>query len=186
MKAEAMPYHQINVLTGFKTARLIEDPAESAKIIKRAKRPLFVLGARTLEWALGGKLVIEYAVEIAKAANMPICATAHTKKKLLELGVTPESTYDIIEIINHLKVKDWQGVKKEGNHDLVVFIGVRADLANQGLSTLKHFAPHLRTMTLSPFYYPNASYSWPNLKDEKEKWQEYYETLIAELKKKDA
>ncbi len=182
----AMPYHKVNVLTGFKTARLTEDAAESAKIIKRAKRPLFVVGARCLEWNFDGKYVVEYVVEIAKAANMPVCATAHTKKRLVELGLIPDSTYDIIEIINHLKDKDWRGVKKEGNHDLVVFIAVRADLANQGLSTLKHFAPHLRTMTLSPFYYPHASYSWPNLKDEKERWQEFYETLIAELKKKDA
>jgi acetyl-CoA decarbonylase/synthase complex subunit epsilon len=184
MKA-AMPYHQVNVLTGFKTARLVEDPAESAKIIKRAKRPLFVVGARILEWNFNGKYVVEYVAEIARAGALPICATAHTKKKLLELGITPESTYDIVEIINHLKDKDWRGVKGEGNHDLVVFIGVRADLANQGLSTLKHFAPHLRTMTLSPFYYPNASYSWPNIKDEPERWQGFYEGLIAGLKKKD-
>jgi len=185
MKA-TIPYHHVNILTGFKTARLIENPAEIARLIKKAQRPLFVIGRRILEWELDGKLVAEYAVEIAKEGNLPVCATAHTKKKLMELGITPDSTYDIIEIINHLKNKDWGGVKKEGNHDLVVFIAVRADLANQGLSTLKHFAPHLKTMTLSPFYYPNASYSMPNLKDNKKKWKGYYEDIIVALKQKDA
>lgn len=181
MKA-TRPYHHINVLTGFKNARIIENPSESAKLIKRAQRPLFVVGARILEWTLDGKMVAEYAAEIVKVGHIPVCATANTKKKLLELGVTPECSYDIIEIINHLKDREWQGVKKEGNHDLVVFLGVRADLANQGLSALKHFAPHLKTMTLSPFYYPNADYSLPNLKDDKKKWKEFYENLIANLK----
>lgn len=184
MKATT-PYYHVNVLTGLKTARLIENPAESAKLIKKAQRPLFVIGQRVLEWILDGKLVAEYVVEIAKEGKLPVCATAHTKKKLMELGATPQCTYDIIEIINHLKDREWRGVKKEGNHDLVVFIGVRADLANQGLSTLKHFAPHLKTMTLSPFYYPNADYSWPNLKDNKKKWKEFYEGLVEELKKKE-
>jgi len=134
--------------------------------------------------SLDGRLLMEYAVDIVKAANIPVCATAHTKKKLLELGITPESSYDVIEIINHLKDKEWQGVKKEGNHDLVVFLGFRTDLGEQGLSTLKHFAPHLKTMTLCKYYYPNADYSLPNLKDDK--WKEFLENLIAKLQEKEA
>ncbi len=178
-----IPYHYVNILTGFKTARLIEDATEYAHLIKRARRPLFVLGPRILTISLNGKLLAEYAVDIAKAANLPVCATAHTKKKLLELGLTPDSAYDIIEIINHLKDKDWRGVRKEGNHDLVIFLGFRTDLAEQGLSTLKHFAPHLRTMTLCKYYYPNADYSLPNLKDDK--WKEFLDNLITNLKEKE-
>ncbi len=178
----SIPYHYVNVPTGFKTARIIEDASEYAHLIKRARRPLLLLGPLTLRISLNGRLLMEYGVDIAKAANIPVCATAHTKKKLLELGVTPESTYDIIEIINHLKDKEWRGVKKEGNHDLVMFLGFRTDLGQQGLSTLKHFAPHLRTMTLCKYYYPNAAYSLPNLKDDK--WGEFLENLIANLKEK--
>ncbi len=179
-----IPYHHVNVLTGFKTARIIEDASEYAHLIKRARRPLLILGPRTLTMSLDGRLLMEYAVDIVKAANIPVCATAHTKKKLLELGITPESSYDVIEIINHLKDKEWQGVKKEGNHDLVVFLGFRTDLGEQGLSTLKHFAPHLKTMTLCKYYYPNADYSLPNLKDDK--WKEFLENLIAKLQEKEA
>ena len=85
-----------------------------------------------------------------------------------------------MEIINHLKDPAWAGVKKEGNHDLVIFMGIRTDLAEQGLSTLKHFARHLRTMTLCKYYYPNASYSLPNLKDGK--WKEFLDSLLMNLK----
>jgi acetyl-CoA decarbonylase/synthase complex subunit epsilon len=191
-----LPYHRVNVLTGTKTAKLIEDPAECAHLIKRAQRPLLVLGSWSLTIHLdgayqslfghfSGKPLIDFGVEIAKTLNIPICATAHTKKKLLELGVEPASSYDIIEIINHLKDPGWKGVKKEGNHDLVIFLGFRTDLAEQGLSTLKHYAPHLKTMTLCKYYYPHASYSLPNFRKD-EQWKEFLENLITNLKSKEA
>jgi acetyl-CoA decarbonylase/synthase complex subunit epsilon len=163
-----LPYHRVNILTGTQQATVIEDYRECADMIKRAERPL-----------------IEYGVELAKTRDIPICATAHTKKKLLELGVEPASSYDIAEIINHLKDPDWRGVKKEGNHDLVMFLGFRTDLGEQGLSTLKHFAPHLKTMTLCKFYYPNASYSLPNLAQD-EQWKEFLDNLIINLNSKEA
>jgi acetyl-CoA decarbonylase/synthase complex subunit epsilon len=99
----------------------------------------------------------------------------------LELGVTPESTYDIIEIINFLKDPEWKGVKGEGCHDFILFGGIRTDLGNQGLSALKHFAPHLKTMTLCKYHYPNANFSLPNYKKEEE-WKAFLEGLIAGLK----
>ena len=180
-----LPYHRVNVFTGTKQAMVIEDARECADLIKRAQRPLLVFGSWSLTTTLGGKSLIEYGVDLAKALDIPICATAHTKKKLLELGAEPASSYDIIEIINHLKDPAWKGVKKEGNHDLVMFLGFRTDLAEQGLSTLKHYAPHLETMTLCKFYYPHASYSLPNFgKDEQ--WKEFLDNLITNLKSKEA
>lgn len=180
-----LPYHRVNVLTGTKSARIIEDAGEYAHLIKRASRPLLVLGSWTLTTTLGDRLLIEYGVEIAKALDIPICATAHTKKKLLELGVEPASTYDITEIVNHLKDPAWQGVKKEGNHDLVMFLGFRTDFGGQALSTLKHYASHLKTMTLCKYYYPHASYSLPNYRKD-EQWQEFLDNLITNLKSKEA
>ena len=175
-----LPYHRVNVLTGTKAARVIEDHAEYALLIKKATRPLLVVGPRALTMSLDGRPVIDYAADIAKSLNIPVCATAHTRKKLVESGVEPASNYDLVEIINHLKDPQWAGVRKEGNHDLVIFIGVRTDLAEQGLSTLKHYARHLRTMTLCKYYYPNASYSLPNLKDGK--WKEFLDGLLTNLK----
>ncbi|MCK4403149.1 MAG: CO dehydrogenase/acetyl-CoA synthase complex subunit epsilon [Dehalococcoidia bacterium] len=178
-----IPFHRVNVLTGIKSARLIEDAAEYANLIQKAKRPLWVLGPLLSEWALDGKLLIEYALEIAKAANIPICATAHVKGKMVELGVKPDSVYDAVEIVNALKDPDWRGVKKEGNHDLVIFFGIRSDLEEQCLSVLKHFAfNHLKTMTLDKYYFPHANYSLPNFRKD-EQWKAFLEDLISELKK---
>jgi acetyl-CoA decarbonylase/synthase complex subunit epsilon len=163
---------------------LIEDPSEYASLIKKAKRPLLVVGPLLLKSTADGKILMEYALDIAKAASIPICATAQTRGKIVELGVQPDSVYDTVEIVNALKDPNWQGVKKEGNHDLVMFFGIRSDLGNQGLSTLKHFAPHLKTMTLCLHYFPHASYSLPNFKKDA-KWEEFLESLIASLKKGD-
>ena len=184
MSTVTLPFHIVNTMTGTKFAKLIEDPAEYGYFIKRAKRPLMVVGSWALSTTLGGRLLLEYAVDIAKTLNIPIVATAHTKKKLLELGVEPASSYDIIEIINHLKDPEWKGVRKDGNHDLVMFLGFRTDLGEQGLSTLKHFAPHLKTMTLCKYYFPHASYSMPNFKKD-DKWKEFLDSLITNLKEKE-
>jgi len=179
-----LPLHRVNVLTGIKAARVIEDAEEYAHLIKRAKRPLLVLGPRLLQLSLDGKLLLEYALEMAKTANIPICATAHVRGKMVELGVKPDSVYDAVEIVNHLKDPEWQGVRKEGNHDLVIFFGIRSELGEQSLSTLKHFAPHLRTMTLCKYVYPNADYSLPNFR-KNEQWKAFLESLIFNLRKED-
>ena len=175
------PHHLVNVLTGVKGAQEMKDPKPVAQIIKQAKRPLLVIGAQALEQEIGGRFFIEYLTEIAQAGKIPICATAHTKKRLLEMGIFPESAYDLIEVINALKDPRWQGVKGEGAHDLVIFGGVRTDLGNQGLSALKHFALHLKTMTLCKYYFPNASFALPNYRKDEE-WRVFLEGLIQELR----
>ena len=76
-----IPRHRVNVLTGIKSARLIEDPADYANLIKKAKRPLLVVGPLLLASTADGKILMEYALDIAKAGNIPICATAQTKGK---------------------------------------------------------------------------------------------------------
>ena len=177
-----MPLHRVNVLTGTKGAKVIDNAEEYAAIIKKAQRPLLVLGPRCVELKLDGKAVIEYGVEIAKVRNIPICATSQVKGKLTEMGVKPESTLEVVEIINRLKDPEWKGLKKEGNHDLVIFLGFRTDLGNQGLSTLKHFAPHLKTMTLCKYVYPNADYSLPNFRKDAQ-WKTFMDSLLENVKK---
>lgn len=178
-----VPFHRVNVLTGIKASLIIEDPVQCADLILKARRPLLILGAKLIKWSVDGKLALEYALDLARAAGIPTCATAHVKGKMVELGVIPESIYDVVEIVNALKDPDWRGVKKEGNHDLVIFLGVRSDLEEQCLSVLKHFAyKHLKTMTLDKYYFPHANYSLPNFRKD-EQWREFLEELIANLRK---
>lgn len=182
MAAEVMthPYYKVNIMTGSKAAKVIDDPAEAAKIIDKAKNPLYVFGAEVIATKIGDKFLIEYPLAIAKSRDIPICATAHVKKKMLEFGVAPDSTYDIIEIVHFLKDKNWAGVRGKGYHDLVIFTGVRCDLAERGLATLKHFAPHLKTFAICRRSHPNADYALPILQ-KVDKWREYLEGVVSAL-----
>ncbi|MBS3976611.1 MAG: CO dehydrogenase/acetyl-CoA synthase complex subunit epsilon [Syntrophomonadaceae bacterium] len=175
-----LPYYKVNVLTGTKAAKVVALPGEAAKIIEKAKNPLYIFGPEVIDSPVGDRLLIDYALEIAKSRNIPICATAHVKRKMLELGVRPDSTYDIIEIIHFLKDKEWAGVRGKGYHDLVLFTGVRCDLAERGLATLKHFAPHLKTFAICRRSHPNADFAVPVLV-KREKWQEYLSELVSAL-----
>lgn len=179
-----MPFHRVNVLTGIKGAIVLEDVSEYAALIKQAERPLLILGPKLLDNPFGDRILLEYALDIAKAGNIPTVATAHIRAKMIELGVKPDSEYDVVEIINELKDPNWHGVRGEGNHDVVIFFGIRTDLGNQGLSVLKHFAPHLRTMTLCKFVFPNANYTLPNIRKDEE-WKEFLEELISSLKEEE-
>lgn len=131
-------------------------PMLAAKTIKEAKRPLLVLGPLLLELEFDGKPAIDYAIEIAKAADLPVVATGHVAKGLWERGFKPDACMPIVNIIDRLRDPEWKGIRGEGQHDVVVFFGISSTIASQGLSTLKHFAPHLKTITLCPIYYPTA------------------------------
>ena len=155
-------YHGVNMIVGVKEARVLETGKKAADLVKKAKHPLLVIGARVLDEELASRLLVDISLDLATAADIPICATSHTKKTLVEKGNVPDCSYELVEIVNSLKKEEWQGVRGEGAHDLVLFQGIRADLEGTCLSTLKHFAPHLKTMTIDKFFYPHADYSTPN------------------------
>jgi acetyl-CoA decarbonylase/synthase complex subunit epsilon len=177
---EMEPYHRVNTLTGLKGAQVLKETEQCADIIKTARRPLMVVGGKIGESDSLGRPLGEYAIEIAESRDMPVCATAHSRGVLMQLGWMPESTLDFIEIVNHLKNKRWKGVVGEGNHDLVLFMGIRSDLLEQGLSSLKHFAPHLKTLTLDRHVLPHANYSLPNWHKGKN-YQKFLDGLVEAL-----
>lgn len=154
-----VPFYKVNVLTGTKSAEIVEDPAEAAEIILESKNPLYIIGPQACTSSYDDGLLLEYVVQIAEAANIPTCGTAHVKKKLAELGRKADTYYDIIEIIHFLKFPEWQGVRGYGPHDLVLFTGIRCDLAEAGLSTLRHYAPHLKTFAICRAGHPHSDYN---------------------------
>jgi hypothetical protein len=80
-----------------------------------------------------------------------------------EKGVRPDREMGAIEITNLLKSPEWGGVRGEGQHDLAIFTDVLYYLEAQMLSALKHFAPHIKTISLTRGHQPNADQSLPNL-----------------------
>lgn len=159
---------QPTVIAGPKQALLVT--AETAELmIKKAKRPLFILGPLVKE-----EPISSFATNIALKWKLPVVTTADAYKTFNEKGLNP-TAYGVVEIINLLKDPQWQGVNGEGPHDLVIFLGCIYYIGSQGLSSLKHFAPHLKTLTICKFFHSNADASFPNMKDEE--WFKFLEKL---------
>jgi acetyl-CoA decarbonylase/synthase complex subunit epsilon len=167
MNERVIPW-QPTVIAGPKQALLVT-PETAKMMLKKAKRPLLVLGPLAKEEPL-----ISHSIDIAEKWDLPIVTTADTFKSYMERGIETKA-YGAVEILNLLKDPEWMGLKGEGQHDLVIFIGGIYYMASQGLSTLKHFAPHLKTLTLCKYFHSNADASFPNLKDGE--WSIYLEKM---------
>jgi acetyl-CoA decarbonylase/synthase complex subunit epsilon len=85
----------------------------------------------------------------------------------------------IVDIVNRLKDKEWMGIDGKGPYEVVLFLGIPYYLQSQMLATLKHFAPHAITISLDPFYQPNANWSFPNLSEEE--WSKSLKEIIEGL-----
>jgi acetyl-CoA decarbonylase/synthase complex subunit epsilon len=149
------------------------------RLMKAAKRPLIIAGAEILEERLDGKSLLSCVVELSKAGGIPVVATAHTLKPLLESGLQPAATMGIVEITDRLRDRNWS-LDGKGPHDLAIFVGITYQLQSQMLSTLKHFATHLKTVSLDRYYHPNADFSFPNL-DEKT-WIQNLDKVLGALR----
>ena len=167
MNERVIPW-QPTVIAGPKQALLVT-PETAEMMLKKAKRPLMIVGPLVKD-----SPVLTLAAQIAEKWNIPLVSTGDAFKALNEADIASKS-YGIVEIINLLKDPEWKGINGKGQHDLVLFIGVIYYIGSQGLSTLKHFAPHLKTLTLCKFFHSNADASFPNMKDEE--WIKYLEKL---------
>lgn len=170
---------QISNIPGPKTASVLKSGEAAAKIIKRAKRPILIVGARIVKETAAGEPLVKYVVELAKL-GIPVVATAHSRKILLENGVKPVATMPLINITNMLKDPEWRGFDGNGGYTHAIFFGITYYLQSQMLSALKHFAPKLVTISLDKEYHPNATWSFPNLSDEE--WKEALDKLVSALK----
>jgi len=145
-----------------------------AKLIKGAKRPLLVVGGEALREKWGDKPLIDFVAELAKA-GIPVVATAHTHKALKERGVEPAAIMTVVDVTNRLQDPSWS-IDGKGAHDLAIFVGISYQLQSQMLSTLKHFATHLRTISLDRYFHPNATFSMPNLKQDE--WEQVLNNVV--------
>jgi len=135
-------------------------PKKAALTIKRSKRPIFIMGSML---NIIPEKITEKSIKVAKKINVTVVATGGSNLALDKFEFKPDYTMGAVEIINNLKNPDWKGFDGNGNYDLVLFIGVPYYLGSQVLSTLKNFAPHIKTLTLCCFMHPSADMSYPNI-----------------------
>ena len=161
----AEPWHRAEI-SGPTKALAITKPKVVLTLIKRAERPILVVGHEAAETDLGGKKPIDYAIRIARSANIPVVATAQTINEFIKRGFQPAAWMSAMDIGNRLSDPEW-GTSGYGEPpDLALFLGLPYHMGWVILSGLKHFAPHLKTISLDRFYQPHSNWSFSNISPE--------------------
>jgi len=145
-----------------KKANLIQKPEIVVAMIKRAERPILVVGSYAVERYMEGRQLIDYLIDFARASKVPIVATAHMVGEFLKRGYEPAGFMSAMDIGNRLVDPEWQGLDGKGPYDLALFVGMPYYMEGLIICGLKHFAPNLRTITLDNLFHPHASWSFPN------------------------
>ena len=145
-----------------KKANPIMKPEIAAAMIKKASRPLLIVGSNATERFMEGKPLIEFIIDLAKSGNLQVNATAHMVGEFIKRGYTPASFMNAMEISQRVGDPTWMGLDGKGHPDLVMYVGMPYYMEALILAGLKHFAPDLKTMTLDNMYHVHASWSFPN------------------------
>ncbi|TET25940.1 MAG: CO dehydrogenase/acetyl-CoA synthase complex subunit epsilon [Candidatus Bathyarchaeum sp.] len=178
MSAKAEPW-QTAEIAGPKKALVITKPEVAAAMIKRAKRPILIVGHLSTKTDSDTGKMIDYTIRLNKATGIPVVATAHTIREFVKQGFQPAAQMSAMDIGNRLKDPTWNGLDGKGPYDVALFMGLPYYMEFVILSGLKHFATNLKTISLDKYYDPHASWSFPNLKVEE--WTQSFETIIKKL-----
>lgn len=160
----------------------VYEPNVIANIIKNAKNPILVIGAMSMRWKVGDELYIDVLLKLARAANLPIVATAHSNKYIEGKGKEGLKVFIIplVNLTNRLEDgQAWDGLEGKGKPDLVIYAGITTYYVSQMLSVTKNFTDHIQTLTIDREYQPNARFSLGNVG--KDEWKALFEALIAKL-----
>lgn len=132
-------------------------------MVKRARRPILVVGHEAVETEVGKEKLIDYLIRLAKTSNVPVVATAHIVREFAGRGFQPAAWMPLMDISNRLRDSGWQGLDGQGSYDLALFVGIPYYMEWLILSGLKSFSSGLKTVSLDRFYQPHASWSFPNI-----------------------
>jgi acetyl-CoA decarbonylase/synthase complex subunit epsilon len=166
-------------IAGPKKALLILKPEVVAAMVKKAKRPLIVVGHLAAEDYSEDARMIDYAIRIGNTAGIPVVATAHVVGEFIKRGFDSAAHMTAMDIGERLADSEWNGLDGNGPYDLALFMGLPYYMEFVILSGLKHFSTNLKTISLDRFYNPHASWSFPNLsiKD----WKDNLEIIVNKL-----
>ena len=148
-------------------------------LLNGSKRPLLVIGHKAAEIDLGHRKFIDYLIDLANKRRIPVVATAHTIKELINRGFQNASSMPLMDIANRLRDIEWRGLDGAGTYDLVLFAGFQYYMAWLVFSGLKHMSSQLKTISLDGQYQPNASWSIQNVSPSE--LEEFFVKLLEKI-----
>lgn len=175
----AEPWQKAEI-AGTEKALAITKPEVVAAMVKRAKRPILIIGHEAADTEIGKSRVIDFLIQLAKTSKVPVVATAHVVKEFILRGFQPVAWMPAMDIANRLRDAKWKGLDGKGRYDLALFAGLPYYMEWLILSGLKNSAPELKTISLDRFYQPHALWSFPNIL--LEDWKKSIAVIESKLK----
>ena len=176
--ATAEPWQKAEV-PGPTKALVITKPEVVVAMVKKAKRPILVVGHEAAEMEIKDKRLLDYAIRLSQVGKIPLVATAHIVGEFVKKGFQPAASIPAVDIANRLVDSEWKGLDGNGQYDLAMFMGITYYMEWVLFSGLKHFGQNLKTISLDKYYHPNASWSFPNLSNED--WAQSLEIITSKL-----
>lgn len=175
--SQKMTLGQTAEIAGPKKAFIIPKPEVVASLIKKAKRPLLVVGSHSVKTETKDGDLVDTAIRVM--GKMTVAATGHMVSEFLKRGVEGAISIPLMNLGDRLRDPQWAGFDGEGQYDLVVFAGFPYYLEWLVLNGLKSFAMDLRTISLTRSYQPNASWSLGSMKEDE--WKEVLDKIVSML-----
>jgi acetyl-CoA decarbonylase/synthase complex subunit epsilon len=161
-------------------ATLIEKPVVAAKLLKRAKSPVIVVGHEAAEG--DGSRILDSVVRTAVATGTPVVATGGVSAELGKRGFTPVLVLSAMEAGDRLLDPAWRPAPERGPPDYAFILGVPFAIASVIEAGLASFArDHLKIISLDRLYHPHCDLSFPN--QSREEWEKNLDAIAREVEK---
>lgn len=145
-------------------AIVLRDSKVIASLLKKARRPILVIGYMVERFSKEGVDIYEFIVQLSKLIDLHVVATGRHVNVLRERGVESVVLIPAMELLDRISDPQWSGLDGRGQYDLLILMGFPYYYEWLMLSRLKHYAySYLKTLTLDPYYHPNATYTLVNL-----------------------
>lgn len=164
---------------GTKRALIISKPEVLGALLRKAKRPLIILGTNSVSGTPETDFLISAIKKLHDTRNIPVISTGHIMGDLIARGFTPSASLGSMEITDRLCDPSWKGLDGKGQYDLVFIAGFSYTLGGLILSGLKQGTSGMKIISLDPKYHPHATWSYSNMKTET--WKAEMEQFIQIL-----
>lgn len=175
MTMRAVPW-QTGEICGPTSAKALRKASVIERDLKKAKKPLLVVGSLSTTQKHGEGDMVDYAIALAKAGDIPVIATSSTMKAFLDRGFEEAACFGAMEVPYYLQDPDWKGPQGKGPHDLVFIFGIPYYMEWCILSSIMNFCPQITAITLDRYYQPHAKWSFPNMKEKM--WHEQLDEIL--------
>jgi acetyl-CoA decarbonylase/synthase complex subunit epsilon len=166
-------------IPGPKKALILPNAEVAATMIKKAKRPLIVVGSEATKVATKDGDLVDSTIRVMKGRKITVVATAHLVAEFRKRKADRILSMPLMNLGDRLRDPHWKGFDGKGRYDLAVFAGLPYYLEWLILSGLKNFARDFKTVSLDRTYQPNASWSM-GFMIEKE-WKEVMDKIVSSL-----